>query len=346
MKRILCTCIGFLIVSVFVLSGCSPQTPAEGEQRELYVLQYGGKYEDVLRANAIEFEEKYNAKVIFVPGSAMDAVMKVRNKEVDVAFMDPIYAFRGEKEGVWERLDSESVPNLDNLYNVARLSDYTVAHDLGCFAIAYNPKFVKEAPTSWCDLWNPDYKDKITMTSLRADTMELMVLMAKLGGGDERNIDPGFEKMVELVPNIHTWYTEHAQCLDLLRNEEVWLALWSDGRVVWAKDEGVEVEIAVPEEGGFAQISTMNVVAGRPNKDLALAYVNFELDKQAQLNMAKELGYFPPNKTVQLPPDVQEKCAFTPENVEKVQMADWMYVEGVMDEWNERWEKDVLGAGK
>ena len=57
----------------------------------------------------------------------------------------------------------------------------------------------------------------------------------------------------------------------------------------------------------------MSVVAGRPNTDLALAYINYELSEGPQLAIAEAFGYFPMNKEVKLPPEVQAKSGFTPE---------------------------------
>mgnify|MGYP001101451028 CR=1 FL=1 len=344
MKRVICVCL-LAVIGSLVLVGCGAAGSGSGESRELYVLQFGGAYEDVLRANAAEFEEAYDAKVVFVQAAAMDALIKAKNKEIDVVFSDPIYAFRGEREGLWEILDEDLVPNLKNLYQSALLSEYTVAHDFGANIIAYNPKYVTEIPDSWLDLWKPEYKDKVIARSFRGAEIDLLFLMAELHGGDQNNLDPGFKKMAELARNnIHTWFKDHPQGLDLFRSEQAWLGIWTDGRVNWAKDEGVNVEMAVPKEGAFPLTTTMNVVAGRPNNDLAQAYINFELSKGPQLTVAEKLGYFPLNKEVKIPPDVQAKCAYNPDNVEGVNQDHKRFVESMMDELNARWEKEVLGA--
>ena len=337
-----------ILIASLILAGCGPKAELgedDAKPRELFVLQFGGAYEDVLRANAAEFEEAHNAKITFVPAAGMDALIKAKNKEVDVVFTDPIYAFRGEREQVWAKLDEESVPNLTRLHVKGRLSEYTVAHDFGCNVIGYNPKYVKEPPTSWQDFWKPEYRGKIGLPGgFRGGVIDLMFLMARLNGGGKENLDPGFKKMAELSPHIHTWTKDHPQILDLMRTEQIWLTLWSDGRINWAKGEGANIEMAVPEEGGFPLPTTMNAVAGRPNADLALAYIDFELSEGPQLAIAKELGYFPLNKEVQLPPEIQEKCAFTPENVNKVEIEYKRFIESNMNELNERWEREVYGA--
>lgn len=345
MKRASYVFLSLVIITSLILGvGCEP-TVSQSGPRELYVLTFGGAYEDVLQANAVEFEREHNAKVIFVQGQGMDALVKARNKEIDVVITDPTWAYRGEDEGIWEKLDEESVPNLNKLYNTAKLSECIVTHDAFSNIIAYNPKFVKEKPTSWLDLWKPEYKDKVTLRSFGGSIIDLLFLMARLHGGDENNLDPGFEKMAELARNnVHTWFKDHPQCLNLFRNEEVWLAHWTDGRVDWAKREGVNVEMAIPKEGVFASETTMSVVAGRPNTDLALAYINYELSEGPQLAIAEAFGYFPMNKEVKLPPEVQAKSGFTPESIEKIDRKQRKMQIDMMDELYQRWEKEILGA--
>ena len=51
-----------------------------------------------------------------------------------------------------------------------------------------------DAPTSWADLWDPKFKGKLAMPDLTASgSYQVLVMAAKINGGDENNIDPGFE---------------------------------------------------------------------------------------------------------------------------------------------------------
>ena len=40
---------------------------------------------------------------------------------------------------------------------------YSLVYTWGVTGIAYNKKYVKEAPTSWADLWNEKYKGHVTL---------------------------------------------------------------------------------------------------------------------------------------------------------------------------------------
>src|SRR5690606_33933343 len=115
--------------------------------------------------------------------------------QVDVIHADMAWAFRGEAQNAFEKLDPEIVTNLSALYPKARFSEYGVITNFGQYGIAYNPEEVNPAPTSWNDLWKPEYQGAVTTAGFDAANIELLVLMAKLNGGSEDNIDPGFAKM-------------------------------------------------------------------------------------------------------------------------------------------------------
>lgn len=309
--------------------------------KQLIVTSFGGAYDDVLKADAKAFEDRYGVKLVIVPSSGAQNLVRARNHEVDVIHSDPIFSLRAEKEGLFEKLDERYVPNLKRVYSVARYSDYTVAVNLGAYVIAYNPTYVVK-PTSWNDLANPKYKGLLGLRGFRPENVELIVLFSKMAGGDERHPDAGFAKMKQIAGNVHTWIDTHAQMLELFKSKEIWLSIWTDGRINWAHGEGATVRAAIPKEGFFALVTTVNVVKGRPNSELAQRYVNYLLDPGPQVRMARMLGYSPTNRDVKLPPDVQQRLIIGPQTINSVRVADWKYLVTVYDQWNERWQKEIV----
>lgn len=346
MNRKLIAALSIIVVlTLFFIISESKNSKQIGESKDiiLYVASYAGQYEDTLKKNVHIFEKENDCTVIFVPVSAMDAVIKVRAGErLDVVHLDPIWSFRGQAEGLFAKLDDSIITNMRELYPVALLSECTVAPNIGAYGIAYNPKFVSREPDSWNVFLDLEYKGRIGMRSFMADSIELLVMMAKINGGDEDNIDPGFTKMRDIGKNIHTWWKKHPECLELFQREEIFLSLWTDGRTEWAKSQGANVKFVLPKEGSFPLVSTVNVVEKSRNKQLAMKYVNFLLSIQSGEDMAEIMGYFPTNKNITLPDEIQEKMAYTPENAYGIQIADWEKIIPKMDEWSERWEREII----
>jgi len=172
-----------------------------------------------------------------------------------------------------------------------------------------------------------------------ATNIELMVLMAKLAGGDEDNIDPGFAKMAELGKHINVFYSHHPQLLDLFRSGEVVMARWLRGRVDWANKQGVEIKFAVPKEGAIGLYSTIHVINARPNTHLAMKFVNHLLSAENQTGYATELGYTPARADLDLS---SVDVPYGEDVVNSLLVADWGKIVPKIDAWKERWEKEVV----
>jgi putative spermidine/putrescine transport system substrate-binding protein len=315
-------------------------TSAIGQTTELVVAAFGGAYTDALKKNISTFQQENNARVAFVPASGADGLAKAMAREVDVIHADLAWAYRGEAQGAFEKLNPSIVTNLSTLYPKARFHEYGVITNFGQYGIAYNPKLVVPVPASWYDLLKPAFKGRVTTAGFDAANIELLVLMAKLNGGSEDNIDPGFKKMTELGRNISVFYSQHPQLLDLFRSEEVVMARWLRGRVDWANKQGVNIKFAVPREGALALVSTVHVVKNRPNTTLAMKFVNHLLSTTSQIDYAKELGYTPSRAGL----DIKSQNIDVPygqDVIDTLVMADWRKVTPKMDAWKERWEKEV-----
>lgn len=312
---------------------------AQAQTKELVVAAFGGAYTDALKKNIATFEKENGVKVTFIPASGADGLAKAMAKEVDVIHADMAWAYRGEAQGAFDRLDPAIVTNLDKLYPKARFSEFGVITNFGQYGIAYNPKDISPPPASWLDLWNPKYDGAVTTAGFDAANIELLVLMAKLNGGSEDNIDPGFAKMAELGKHITVFYSQHPQLLDLFRNEEVVIARWLRGRVDWANTQGVALKFAVPKEGAIGLVSTVHVVKGRPNRELAMKFVNYLLSEVSQKTYATDLGYTPSRAGLDLK---GVDVPYGTDVVNSLLIADWKKIVPQMDGWKERWEKQVV----
>ncbi|EHJ95588.1 ABC transporter substrate-binding protein [Agrobacterium tumefaciens] len=330
-----------LITGVMLATSVAFSTVAHAQQKELILSGFGGAYDEAMAESVKSFEKDNAVKVTIVPGSGANNIARVRNKEIDVIVSDPVFALRMEAEKAFAPLDPALVPNVQNLYPKAVYSDAVVAANFGAYVIAYNPDKVK-APQSWYDLAKPEYRGQIALRGFRPENIDLITLFSKLAGGSEQKPDAGFAEMAKIAKNIDVWVDSHANHLQLYRDGQISMSMWTDGRIAWAHDtEKVNVAGVIPKEGFFPLASTLSVVSGRPNTELALKLVNHLLSPASGLNMAQKLGYFPTNKETKLPADVQAKIMITPENVNSLQSADWKYIVSVYDQWQQRWEREI-----
>ena len=154
MKRV-GAALGIAALAVVGTTGASAQ--------ELVVGIFGGTFADNTRACAVvPFEKATGAKVKFLLGSSVQNVAKLRatkgSPEIDVAYMDLAIATQGKGEGLLSKLDTSKLTNYAALYDNAKDKDERfVGMMYAGSVIAYNPKLVTPAPTSWHDLWKPEF---------------------------------------------------------------------------------------------------------------------------------------------------------------------------------------------
>ena len=85
--------------------------------------------------------------------------------------------------------------------------------------------------------------------------------------------------------------------------------------------------ICDPQEGGYADLGTLDVTAGSQHKAEAQAYLNFALDPIPQLSQPYELRYGP-SITVLLNvlkayPELSQQFPYSPEDIAHLNQVDW-----------------------
>ena len=151
-------------------------------------------------------------------------------------------------------------------------------------------------------LWEPEYKGKIAVPDIATSHGAFFLLTAAdMTGGNVKNIDPGFELIKKLKPNILTFYTQHAQLAQLFTQGDVAMSSWTSDRAQAAMDGGAPLGWTVPKEGAYIIDSTIGIAKGSKNTEAALKYVDFVLSEAAQAANAEHTYLAPVNRNVKLP---------------------------------------------
>ncbi len=317
---------------------------------------YGAEYEDMMRKYVIApFEKKYaGSKVVFdAQGSTSEKLAKLRAAKDQYTF-DALILTAGDvlaasKEGLLETIDDVKVPEMKNLYDVARTisKGYGPAVSFDPLTLVYNKKRVTPAPDSWNVMWDAKYKDKVAVSHASEDKgMFLLLLESYFNGGSEKNVDPGFQKIKELAPNVGAWLTLSAQYVPYLEREEVWLAPYWNGRAQLYKDQNLPIDIAFPKEGTMAVSNIWVVPKAAKNKELAYKFIDFYLQVEQQQAWAENIYYSPTNKNVKLAPDKAARVIYGPEQISKMRLPDAEVLATDRPKWVERWNKEIQDALK
>ncbi|MCR8548896.1 extracellular solute-binding protein [Salipiger sp. P9] len=282
---------------------------AAAQDCTLRVTTWGGSYQATYESVAEAFEAEHDCTIQWVVGSSPDHLIKSRLGQVDVTTNTLLNSIAGEKEGLWLELDAAQIPNMVNLYENAVYSPYTIFANVGDYVLAYNTDHIAEAPESWDALWNPDYKNHVLIYGFdHIPTLSLTVLKAEQNGGDIDNIQPGLDRMAELVNsgNLIGGLDVESQMVSLFQTEDAWLGMLATGRMKELLGKGVtNVAFTRPEEGTFPLITTMNITKTATDPEMAAAFVDYILSPEVQLAFATRNLYAPTVNNAPIPADFE-----------------------------------------
>ena len=117
-------------------------------------------------------EKKHGFKILFEGTNSLINLEKIRSNKarptMTVTMMDDPVLILGEREGLLEPLRGKAIPNLADLRADAKPREAMWAN--WCFpaaSISWQTQNMKAAPTSYAEVWDPKYRDKVILISMR-----------------------------------------------------------------------------------------------------------------------------------------------------------------------------------
>lgn len=205
------------------------------------------------------------------------------------------------REELLTPLDPSKLPNTANLDTglTAAYGDtinYIVPYQMGTQAIIYNTETVLTPPTSWADLWNPEYEGRI----VAVDDNRVIIGAALLTlGYDVNDTDPGHleearQKLLELMPNIRVFDSDSPKTP--LVAGDVDLGIVWNGEAFLTQTEDPRFEYVFPEEGSIIFYDGMAIPETAPHPDAAYAWFNYLLQGDTNWLTLVDYPYTNPNK--------------------------------------------------
>jgi putative spermidine/putrescine transport system substrate-binding protein len=318
-------------------------------QQTFYVAGYGGSFEQTMRKEVFPaFEKKTGLKVEYIAGNSTDTLAKLQaqktNQQIDVAIVDDGPMYQAIQLGFCAPI--QGLPAGD-IHDAAKFKDNkAVGIGLVGTGFMYNTKYFKEkgwpAPASWNDLADPKFKKLLVVPPINNTYgLHTLVMMARLHGGGEKNIEPGFKVMKEKVnPNVLVYEPSPGKMTELFQSGQAVIAVWGTGRVQSFADTGFPVDFVYPKEGAVTLLASVCPVAKQTVSPHAHEFVRMMVAPELQLVLAKEYGYGPVNKKTAVPP-ADVKMAPIGERASKLLVVDWDVINQNREEWTKRWNREV-----
>ncbi|MBS7702182.1 ABC transporter substrate-binding protein [Chelatococcus asaccharovorans] len=334
-----------LTVALAALTASGATSPAAAREK-LVINSYGGAYEQIHRKLVIEpFSKKYDVDVQVITAYSADALAQLRAQKAAPQF-DVIH-FSGGQEVVAAREGLIAPIKLNELSNGKDLYPFAVeglsrgegpVHAVAAIGLLYNKEKAKK-PEKWADLWNAQYKDHVVLTDL-SNSYGLLgfLMMNKVKGGDITNADPGFNAVKTLLDSAVVVATSPEMQQNFAQND-AWIAPYAQDYAYTLRKAGLPIEFVQGAEGTPAVYLTANLVANRPNQDLAKKFIDFSLSPEVQAGWAQELRYSPTNKATKLDETVAKEVIYGPDAVAGLIRFDPVAVDANRAALVERWKK-------
>jgi putative spermidine/putrescine transport system substrate-binding protein len=360
MKRLasLGVLLGMLVT--LVASPAHAQTPAPGQTKDVYLLTWGGTIQQMLERDGWDkkFTEATGYHVILVPKATgpeimATAIAQKARPQVDVVMSDHLPWLAGMQQGIFTPLDPATAPNINNLYDAAKIKDPSSGKLMGVvpygdiFGFIYNKDvFAKKGwapPTKWTDLERPEFQGQLLLAP--GDTtygLYNLIIAARMHGGDEHNIEPGFVALKKIAPGVVDWSNTYAKMADLIQSGEASVAVYSTSSGADMIRRGLPVATSVPLPS-FMSPSTMGVMKDAPNPPGAVAFLNWWIGPEVQKYRAETYSNPIMNRAVELSPAAQARVPHGAE-LEQLTEIDYPYVLAHRADWSARFQKEITSA--
>ena len=227
--------------------------------------------------------------------------------------------------------------------------DMAVGIDLGMTGLAYNKKMFDEkgwaAPTSWMDLADPKYKEKVVFQSASASSFGLhaFLMFNRIQGGTEKDVEPGFSKFRSTIgPNVLEFIPSSAKISEMVQTGEAAIFPLTPTAVAALQEKGIPVEYAQPKEGSVVLMVAECVIAKNSEPELSQKLAAYLLSPEAQ-SKALQFGNIVPSNTKAkaATPEAEAKLTKFHGYMKNAVTLDWDAINEKRPEWNSRWNKMI-----
>ena len=288
------------------------KTIAKGEISDALYFANWPLYIEEDRGTLKEFEQEYGTKVRYVEeiNDNTEFFGKVRQQYDrgdsggrDIHVVTDWMAARMMRLGYVQKFDKAELPNASkNL--IARLQsppfdpqrDFSMPWQSGIAGIIYRKDQVKREPKSVDDLFDPDYKGKVTMLTEMRDTVG--VVAASLGYDPEKASVDEFMEAIDKIGEASDsgqirGFTGNEYTKDITKGDS-WLLIGWSGDAVQLKADNPNIEFVVPETGGHLWTDNMQIPVGAPAAFTAQKMIDFVYQPEVQADIAEYVNYICP----------------------------------------------------
>ncbi|TPW29243.1 ABC transporter substrate-binding protein [Martelella alba] len=323
---------------------------ASAQAAEITINSFGGAYEEAHRKCVIDpFTAETGADVKIITAYSADAFAQLRAQK-DAPQYDVIHFSGGQEivgaaEGLLSPIDPAKLSNAADLYPFAKAGlekGEGPAYQIAAIGMLYDSDALSEAPTKWADLMKPELADGLVLTDI-SNSYGLFgfLMLNQVAGGSLDDITPGLDAVKTMLENGAYVVSKSPEIQQAFAQGGATIAPYASDYAYTLRKADLPIKFQQGEEGTPASYITTNLVAGRPNQDLALKFIDMELSPEAQKCFADALRYTPTNSKTVLDPEVAADVAYGEDGVKDLIRFDPAKIEANRADWVVEWNKAI-----
>lgn len=330
---------------------------AQGQS--LKVGTYGGYFEESFQKHIYpDFTAATGIEVDSIPEPTGEAWLvqlqqaaRAGQAPADVSMMAQVARIRGERAGLWAKLDRAAMPNVENLP-----AHFQYAYEDGGFygtgavswfiSLVTNTEVYPEAPTSWTALWDPANENRLGLLALASNSFLLEITATcYFGGTDILSTEEGvlkvMDKLAEVKPNVRLWYRDEGQFQQALETGEIPMGQYYHDVTGLAAADGKPVRSTFPKEGAVLDSGAWVVSKASKAIDAAQVFIDYMAQSEIQSKLSRFVGTAPtvPREMTDL---TDEEFAAVSSDIPPILPKYDLYVDRA--DWvNQKWSEIVTG---
>ena len=302
----------------------------------LTVATWAGIYAEAFEQSVARmFEERTGANVEVAPagGSILTEIQSApeNNPPYDVAAAEGFFYWQGRNQDLFQEIDTEKIPNLDDVYPYLkdlRGTQYGVPTDGSLEGIVYNTNIGWE-PTEWADLLS----DKEGTNRIGFEgawyiyPMEVAAVSLDTEPGiqelyNEQSHQAVLDRLREFGQNVELWTGSFAEIETSLKQGIINLSMWYSGMGNAAAAQQEQLGFATPERtAGY--LDHYCPVRGSEKTEMAHDFLNHMIDPAVQSEWAKTGYVFTTNQEATYPERTQDQYPSSSSEWETISIADF-----------------------
>ena len=329
---------------------------ARAAERSITVGTYTAQQGEYIRKQSIPpFEAEHKCKVYTTQGVTLEQIALMRatrnNPKYSVMFIDDTGVDLAKKEGLIEQLPAAEIPTMSRLLKRFLVSDgFGAAFSMSSVGLVYNSATGKPLE-SYAELWQPRFNKRFLMTSPKA-TQSLYLLIAAVSimtgkpySETQYLIEQSWDKMAALKPNVLSIFENASTVMQVAQGQADLAGLTFSKNVYPYTVKGAPIDMCYPREGTFAGINCLSLVKGGPERELAIAFINWMLDPAVQRGLAEATFAAPTISGLEFKPEVAKYMPYPEAKMNEMAIfsPDWAFLNPLRPKLLEKYN-EVFGA--